>query len=104
MKLSRSILRFVRSIGTIYIGNVVGEPVSFLYRVIVAVDGQLRAEARVRSKRTVVALARAFYDPRMSNAFRTFFCGSLSVFAAALNTSVSADEGMWLFNAPPLRQ
>jgi hypothetical protein len=40
----------------------------------------------------------------MSNAFRTLFFSSLSVFAAALNTSVSADEGMWLFNAPPLRQ
>jgi hypothetical protein len=40
----------------------------------------------------------------MSNPVRAFFCGSLFVFAVALNTSVSADEGMWLFNAPPLRQ
>src|SRR5262249_44733940 len=109
MKLGRSIFRFVRSIGAIYIGNVVGvvvvgESVSFLYKVIVDVDGQLRAEARVLSKRPVVGFARAFYDPRMSNAFRPFSCGLLFVFAAALNTSVSADEGMWLFNAPPLKQ
>src|SRR6266496_6427909 len=40
----------------------------------------------------------------MFKAFRTSFCGSLFVFAVALNTSMSADEGMWLFNAPPLRQ
>src|SRR5437773_7356569 len=40
----------------------------------------------------------------MFKAFRPFFCGSLFVFAVALNTSVSADEGMWLFNAPPLKQ
>jgi hypothetical protein len=40
----------------------------------------------------------------MSKAFRTFFCGSLFVLAVALNTSVSGDEGMWLFNAPPLKQ
>src|SRR4026207_1937784 len=40
----------------------------------------------------------------MFKAFRTSFCGSLFVFAVALNTSVSADEGMWLFNAPPRKQ
>src|SRR5678816_1204066 len=40
----------------------------------------------------------------MFKAFRTSFCGSLFVFAVALNTSVWADEGMWLFNAPPLKQ
>src|SRR5262249_42344022 len=28
---------------------------------------------------------------------------SLFVIAVALNTSMSADEGMWLFNAPPLK-
>jgi len=42
-----------------------------------------------------------FYDAPMSKAFRTAFLGSLFI---ALNTSVPADEGMWLFNAPPLKQ
>src|SRR6266536_4886921 len=40
----------------------------------------------------------------MFKAFRTSFWGSLFVFEVALNTSMSADEGMWLFNAPPLKQ
>src|SRR5439155_5077972 len=40
----------------------------------------------------------------MSNAFRLFFPASLFVLAVALSTSVLADEGMWLFNAPPLKQ
>jgi Peptidase S46 len=40
----------------------------------------------------------------MSNAFRPFFPGSLFVLAVAMNTSALADEGMWLFNAPPLKQ
>src|SRR6184192_2500238 len=33
-----------------------------------------------------------------------FFCWSLLAVAIACNTSVMADEGMWLFNAPPLKQ
>src|SRR6266487_6130379 len=40
----------------------------------------------------------------MSNAFRLFFPASLFVLAVALSISVFADEGMWLFNAPPLKQ
>jgi hypothetical protein len=40
----------------------------------------------------------------MSNVFRRFFPGRLFVLAVALNTSVLADEGMWLFNASPLKQ
>src|SRR5213594_4022195 len=40
----------------------------------------------------------------MSNRFRPRFCYSLFVFAVGLNTSALADEGMWLFNAPPLKQ
>src|SRR5206468_7583676 len=40
----------------------------------------------------------------MSSRFGPRFCYSLFVFAVGLNTSALADEGMWLFNAPPLRQ
>src|SRR5437868_6570717 len=40
----------------------------------------------------------------MSNRFGPRFCHSLFVFAVGLNTSALADEGMWLFNAPPLKQ
>jgi hypothetical protein len=40
----------------------------------------------------------------MSNVFRRFFPGRLFVLAVALNTSVLADEGMWLFNSSPLKQ
>src|SRR5438046_4848294 len=40
----------------------------------------------------------------MSNRFRPRFYHSLFVFAVGLNTSALADEGMWLFNAPPLKQ
>ncbi len=35
---------------------------------------------------------------------RTLFSVSLFVFVVALNTSALADEGMWLFNNPPLKQ
>src|SRR5437762_1489931 len=44
------------------------------------------------------------YDAPMSKAFRAAFRGSLFVLAVALNSSMSADEGMWLFNAAPLKQ
>src|SRR6058998_1473811 len=40
----------------------------------------------------------------MSSRFGPRFCYSLFVFAVGLNTSALADEGMWLFNAPPLKQ
>src|ERR1044072_1866869 len=53
------------------------------------------------SKSLVVATMPPFYDPPMSKAFRTAFLGSLFI---ALNTSVPADEGMGLFNPPPLKQ
>ena len=46
----------------------------------------------------------ALYDPPMSKAFRTFFLNSIFIVAMAMNTSVFADEGMWLFSAPPLKQ
>src|SRR5260370_16617093 len=40
----------------------------------------------------------------MSTRFGPRFCYSLFVFAVGLNTSALADEGMWPFNAPPLKQ
>src|SRR3954465_13568813 len=40
----------------------------------------------------------------MSNALRTFVPGSIVVVALAITTCALADEGMWLFNAPPLKQ
>src|SRR5437016_6889489 len=40
----------------------------------------------------------------MSNRCGPRFCYSLFVFAVGLNTSALADEGMWPFNAPPLKQ
>src|SRR5437867_3428438 len=40
----------------------------------------------------------------MSNAFRRIFLGSICVLAMAGVTPALADEGMWLFNAPPLKQ
>ena len=46
----------------------------------------------------------AFHDPPMSKAFRTFFLNSIFIVAIAMNTSAFADEGMWLFSAPPLKQ
>jgi len=40
----------------------------------------------------------------MSNKSRRFFLGWVFILALAMNTSAIADEGMWLFNAPPLKQ
>jgi hypothetical protein len=40
----------------------------------------------------------------MSKAFRQFFPNSIFILALAMNTPALADEGMWLFNAPPLKQ
>ena len=52
----------------------------------------------------LVALTTSIYAPPMPNAFRTFVPGSILILALAFNTSALADEGMWLFNAPPLKQ
>ncbi len=52
----------------------------------------------------VVAFAPPLYDARMSNKSRRSFLGWVFILALAMNTSAIADEGMWLFNAPPLKQ
>src|SRR5215831_9183928 len=52
----------------------------------------------------VVAFAPAIYGPRMLNGFQALFRYSLLLVGIALSSSVLADEGMWLFNAPPLKQ
>jgi hypothetical protein len=57
-----------------------------------------------RSKRSVVPHAGALYDPVMTKRFFAFVLWSLFGVAIACNTSIMADEGMWLFNAPPLKQ
>src|SRR6516162_10980707 len=40
----------------------------------------------------------------MSNEFRRLFPHAILIVCLALTSSVLADEGMWLFNAPPLKQ
>ena len=40
----------------------------------------------------------------MPNGFRRFFLGPVFVLAIAFDASAVADEGMWPFNAPPLKQ
>src|SRR5437899_10811000 len=40
----------------------------------------------------------------MLNEFLRFLLGSVFVLAMAFNPFSAADEGMWLFNAPPLKQ
>jgi nicotinamide mononucleotide adenylyltransferase len=40
----------------------------------------------------------------MSNSFRALFLHGIFVIALAISSSLLADEGMWLFNAPPLKQ
>src|SRR5437764_7696414 len=52
----------------------------------------------------VVRLMPALYGRLMSKPFRTSFSNSIFILALAINTSALADEGMWLFNAPPLKQ
>jgi hypothetical protein len=85
MKSSRSILRrLVRNIAVSYIGNAAGEAVSLPYK--------------------LVAFLPALYGAPMSNVFCTFFLNSVFIIALAMTTSALADEGMWLFNAPPLKQ
>ena len=65
-------------------GSAVGEAVSFPYK--------------------LVALTPALYRPPMSKPFCTFFPNSIFILTLATSASAIADEGMWLFNAPPLKQ
>jgi hypothetical protein len=52
----------------------------------------------------VVAFAPTLYDARMSNKSRRLFLDWVFILALITNTSAFADEGMWLFSAPPLKQ
>src|SRR5437667_10731823 len=52
----------------------------------------------------LVALTPALYRPPMSKACCTFFPNSIFILTLATSASAIADEGMWLFNAPPLKQ
>jgi len=51
-----------------------------------------------------VAFVRALYDSRMYRWFCLQFRCSVFLFVVGMTTSAIADEGMWLFNAPPLKQ
>src|SRR5215472_5238018 len=53
---------------------------------------------------TVVAFACALYDPPMYKWFCPPFRWLILLFTVGMTTSALADEGMWLFNAPPLKQ
>ncbi len=75
-----------------YIARPVGEADSLL------------AATWLRTKRVVVAFVRALYDSRMSKWFCLQFRCSVFLFVVGMTTSALADEGMWLFNAPPLKQ
>ncbi len=65
-------------------GSAVGEAVSFPYK--------------------LVALTPALYRPPMSKAFCMFFPNSIFILTLAMSASAIADEGMWLFDAPPSKQ
>ena len=52
----------------------------------------------------VVAFVPALYDSRMYKWFCLQFRCSVFLFVLGMTTSALADEGMWLFNAPPLKQ
>src|SRR5262245_58261153 len=52
----------------------------------------------------VVAFARALYHSRMYKSLCPQLCCSVFLFVIGMTTSALADEGMWLFNAPPLKQ
>src|SRR5437867_3595735 len=52
----------------------------------------------------VVAFTAALYDSRMYKWFPLQFRCSVLLFIVGMTTSVWADEGMWLFNTPPLKQ
>ena len=51
-----------------------------------------------------MAFVRALYDSRMYRWFCLQFRCSVFLFVVGMTTSAIADEGMWLFNAPPLKQ
>jgi hypothetical protein len=53
---------------------------------------------------TVVGFASALYRRRMPNRSRSRLCCSVLLVGFVLNSSMLADEGMWLFNAPPLQR
>jgi len=76
-------------------GSAVGEADSFPYS---------HTKNEPNHSLTVVGLESPFYDAPMLNACRPLLPGSLFVLAVALSTSALADEGMWLFSAPPLTQ
>ena len=54
--------------------------------------------------RTVVATTAALYHSRMYKWFCLQVRCSVVLFVVGMTTSALADEGMWLFNAPPLKQ
>src|SRR6266446_9161252 len=92
MKSSRLILRrLVRNIGEMYIAKPVGEADSFSRNL---------ASNEARS----CAFVRAPYDSRVYKWFSLRFRCSVLLFIVGMTTSAAADEGMWLFNAPPLKQ
>ncbi len=52
----------------------------------------------------VVAPKSTLYDSRMSKSLRVQFRCSVLLFLLGTNAAALAGEGMWLFNAPPLKQ
>jgi hypothetical protein len=54
--------------------------------------------------RGVVVISASLYHPRMSKPFRLHFHYLVLLVTLGIISSVSADQGMWLFNAPPLKQ
>src|SRR5215510_13392063 len=95
MKSSRSILRrLLRSIGGIlhaewWWGKLTPSPT---------------ISNRRSQRRALVALPGALYRARMLNRSCALVLGLLCAFVGAFDSSAFADEGMWLFNAPPLKQ
>src|SRR5262249_18579133 len=59
---------------------------------------------RAKGIPAVVAITAALYDSRMYKPFCLVFRYSVLVLCIGTTTSALADEGMWLFNAPPLKQ
>ncbi|HEY5992163.1 MAG TPA: S46 family peptidase [Candidatus Udaeobacter sp.] len=60
--------------------------------------------SKSKTKTAVVPFARALYRARMPNRSCVLVLGLLLVFAVAFKPSAVADEGMCLFNDPPLKQ
>src|ERR1700745_3755606 len=58
----------------------------------------------LETKHVVVAFVRALYDSRMYQWFSAQFRYPVLLFIVGMTTSALADEGMWLFNEPPLKQ